>query len=235
MKYAGLKEWFDNLKKVNKGNDSLVKELNKFNDMFDLKVLNPKQILDFKAFLNGIIDEKFGSITNVKLPKISLVAGTNKMELKRIVENVTIEPFKQEKARREAVDLVKNTVEGFKQHLQIKIMKQPCFDIPRADGKIWESTAIKPTKKQEKLRIRYEAILELDNMIANKDSLDDKDKQEIKKTLDICRNNKLGWSERPFFQQLTDVLSFGFKALYRTLISKEKELEKKVEQSLKPR
>jgi len=91
------------------------------------------------------------------------------------------------------------------------------------------------TPKQDKTRKRYEAILLLDKRIRNKLILDDIDILSAKDALNMCITNRPDWSERPFLQRLTDVLSFGFKPLFRFFTSKETELEEKLDQQLKPR
>ena len=100
---------------------------------------------------------------------------------------------------------------------------------------ITEPSAEKNTPVQEKLKKRFGAINELNNRIKDKPNLNDEDIKKAKKALKTCLNNKPEWSERPFLQKLTDVLSIGFKPLYRAFFSKEKELEKKLENDLSPK
>ena len=90
------------------------------------------------------------------------------------------------------------------------------------------SVSHEKTTKRGKLEKRYIAISKLNKDIKDKDFLDDNDIKNAKDALSICLDNKPNWSERSFLQKLTDVLSMGFKPLYRAFFSKEKELEKKL-------
>lgn len=128
---------------------------------------------------------------------------------------------------------IKTTVSELKDHLKNKIDREGAYIFDNKGHPIASSPEI--SSKNKKLATRYNAIFELDRRIKDKNILDPDDLQEAKNTLNVCLSNKPGWSERPLLQKLTDVLSFGFKALYRAFTSKEKELEDKVDQSLKPR
>ena len=68
--------------------------------------------------------------------------------------------------------------------------------------------------------------------IKDKESLTASDMKFAKEQIKKCLDNKPDWTERPFLQKLTDVLSFGIKPLYRAFFSKEKELQKTMEQSI---
>lgn len=128
---------------------------------------------------------------------------------------------------------IKTTVSELKNHLENKIGKEMAFIID-GEGNLVELSS-KITPKNEKLAMRYKAIFELDKTIKDKSNLSAEDIEKAKKALKTCLNNKPEWSERPFLQKLTDVLSIGFKPLYRAFFSKEKELEKKLENDLSPK
>lgn len=86
------------------------------------------------------------------------------------------------------------------------------------------------TSNQDKLIERYKAITKLNNLFIqraiDKDPLSEADFTQAKDALVFCLNNKPDWSERPFLQKLTDILSLGLKPLYRTFFSTEGKAEK---------
>lgn len=86
---------------------------------------------------------------------------------------------------------------------------------------------------QEKLITRYNTILDLDKTIG-KPHLNPADIRYSKKAILACAANKPYWTERPFFQQLTDFLSLGARLLCRTFFSKEPKLQKTIENTIKP-
>ncbi len=80
---------------------------------------------------------------------------------------------------------------------------------------------------------RYQAVLDLEERIKDKNSLTAKDMKFAKEQIKKCLDNNPDWTERPFLQKLIDVLIFGIKPLYQAFFSKEKELQKTMEQSIK--
>lgn len=128
---------------------------------------------------------------------------------------------------------LKITVHEYKDYLQNEIKKEDCFTINDA-GQVVPSN-VEMNIYQEKLYNRYEAIWELDKKIRDKTPLDDNDIKMARKKVSECLSNKPNWSERPFLQKFTDILSMGFKPLYRAFISEESNMEKELSHSLKPR
>ncbi|KTD53775.1 hypothetical protein Lsan_4185 [Legionella santicrucis] len=82
--------------------------------------------------------------------------------------------------------------------------------------------------------------LEIKNLInknggyihSEKPAFTEDDKKNITNALEVCITNQPAWSERPYLQRLTDILSFGFKMLYREFCSKEDNLHNKLESRL---
>lgn len=97
--------------------------------------------------------------------------------------------------------------------------------------KIKENTDESSSSEKQKLEAKRSAISGLYSHIKEKKSLETTDKERVKFGLSACLKMS-DWSERPFLQRLTDVLSFGFKPLYRAFFSKESLLEKELSQSL---
>lgn len=116
-----------------------------------------------------------------------------------------------------------DAVSFYKNHLESKL-EENGIKIPLSGDLSTEASPI-----IQKLIIRYESILQLESRLENKEYLTLDDKKFAKQQVKKCLNNTPYWSERPFLQKLTDVLSLGMTALYRSIISKEKELEKAME------
>ncbi|MFA5960873.1 MAG: hypothetical protein WC785_10200 [Tatlockia sp.] len=88
------------------------------------------------------------------------------------------------------------------------------------------------TSKQEKMINRYTAVVNLEETLKNKKTMRDEDVVAAKETLTTCLNNKPDWSERPFLQRFTDLLSAGLKPLYRSFFSKESQFQKEIDETL---
>lgn len=88
------------------------------------------------------------------------------------------------------------------------------------------------TSKQDKLIARYTAITKLNDLFIQKAEnnapIEEADLSQAKETLKFCFENKPDWSERPFLQKLTDILSLGLKVLHRSFFSKENKAEKEL-------
>lgn len=120
---------------------------------------------------------------------------------------------------------IKKTVEGYQALLLAKITSAGVRVYP--DGTM--STLSKDMPKTVQLLInRYQAITELHDHIKDKKMLTAEDLATAKNSFTKCKNNHPGWSERTFVQKLTDILSLGFKPLYRTLFSQEARLSKEI-------
>lgn len=85
-----------------------------------------------------------------------------------------------------------------------------------------------------KLITRYNAINDLDKKIRDIPNLDKEDLEFAKNAIKTCLSNKPDWSERPFLDKLTDVLSFGLKPLYRVFFSKEKNFQESIDHAVNP-
>lgn len=127
---------------------------------------------------------------------------------------------------------IKTTVSEYRLHLEGKMKGEGCFTFSE-DGSITANEAL--TTKQQKLMTRYVAMRDLDESIKGKTTLDEKDIETARDALRTCLDNKPDWSERPFLQKLTDVLSLGFKALFRAFNSREAGMEKDLEQLVSKR
>ena len=84
----------------------------------------------------------------------------------------------------------------------------------------------------KKMLTRYQNISDLAATLASKKTLNHSDIKLATNKIITCLNNKPDWSERPFLQKLTDVLSLGIKPLYRAFFSKEKTLQKDMLQTI---
>lgn len=124
---------------------------------------------------------------------------------------------------------LKATVSEFRQHLEKKAQQEGCL---RSEGDKSNQKDDSRSPKQKKLMMRYEAMQKLDETIKEKPILSETDVQQAKAALQTCMNNKPDWSERPFLQKLTDLLSLGFKALYRAYCSREREMEESLGRKL---
>jgi hypothetical protein len=130
--------------------------------------------------------------------------------------------LKNEKEREKEIEnKIKETISAYHLFLQAKM------------DALDNDDSNKSTAYYMKLQTRLAAIKELNTRIENKESLEEADIKQVKSTLQTCLSNKPDWSERPFLQILTDILSFGFKPLYRFFNSREKDFESELSQSVK--
>lgn len=106
----------------------------------------------------------------------------------------------------------------YRDHLQTKIDKA---------GLTNDSDLI--SSSQADLLIRYNALNDFLNLYKYDSNVQNNMKQTGSDVLKICLNHHPDWSERPFLQKFTDVLSFGFKPLYRAYFSPEVRLASKLE------
>lgn len=125
--------------------------------------------------------------------------------------------------------VLKDNIPTYKSHLENKLKENGVVIPPPKEMHDAPPTIIK------KLVTRYQAVSDIENRIKDKESLNEIDMKFVKEKIKICLDHKPDWSERPFLQKLTDVLSFGIKPLYRAFFSKEKELQKTLEQSITPK
>ena len=127
-----------------------------------------------------------------------------------------------------AQDVLRATVPAYRDHLKAKLIENGV--------NLDTIKEIQPgtLPRIQKLINRYNAIVTLDIKIKDKVYITLDDIEYAKTTVTTCLKNKPTWSERPFLQQLTDVLSLGLKFLYREFFSKEKDFQKKMEQAVNP-
>ncbi len=131
------------------------------------------------------------------------------------------------------VEILKEVVSDYEAHLAKKI-EELNFLISKEEGVISISNLNKEdiTPAQQKLLNRYQAIAAFNEKMKDTRSINESTFSEAQDVFITCLKNKPDWSERPFLQRLTDVLSVGFKPLYRAFFSKEAQLEKKIEHIL---
>ena len=114
---------------------------------------------------------------------------------------------------------IKSTIEEYYKHLGDKLS---------AEGITAQDKSFEYSPKQNKLIARYKAIQNVHNNIKNNTELTSDEINSVKEAVEECINNRPDWSERPFLQKLTDVLSLGLKPLYRAFLSKEAILQNKL-------
>lgn len=114
---------------------------------------------------------------------------------------------------------IKSTIKEYYEYLNTKIAAER-MDSSKNDN------AYSP--QQQKLLDRYSIINSLHDNIKNKDLLSSSEFKEVKEGVLACINKRPDWLERPFLQKLTDVLSLGFKPLYRAFFSTEVQLQNKL-------
>lgn len=125
--------------------------------------------------------------------------------------------IKEKKEKKEIIE----TLQEYKEHLQEKAIKKGLnFDSKGESLELPENLS----GYQLKLKERYDAIKEACQIATSSEgnTLNSEDKEKIKKCFKKCTENRPDWSERPFLQKLTDVLSFGMKPLFRGFFSNEK-------------
>ena len=126
---------------------------------------------------------------------------------------------------------LKDVAKNYQSHLENKL-KEKGFNIPLKDM----PEDISPITKR--LITRYKTVLELNQKINDKENWNKHDVDFAKDKIKICLDNTPDWSERPYVQKLTDILTLGLKALFRSFFSKERALQNTLEQSIetpKPR
>jgi hypothetical protein len=232
MDYHTVQTWFKALKEANPNYN----ELDKFDALFDLKKYRDDELLDqFKNLLIDILSES----VDLKTPE-----GFNIKDFFNPEHPYQFWTTKEEadENKKEFASTIKTIVKNLEAHLANKMQKEgfvPTYENDLSDESFVNlSDSEEYTPAQRKLITRYDAIFKLNKQIGHKSNLDESDIQTAKVALDTCLKNKPDWSERPFLQQLTDILSFGFKALYRAFFSNESKLEEKLDKSLsspKPR
>jgi hypothetical protein len=126
---------------------------------------------------------------------------------------------------------LKAVVKELKDHLEQKLRNED-LNVPTDRENITTTDGKSVTIKQQKLINRYTAISTLHDQIKDKTNMADSDKEDAKTVLKTCLDNRPEWSERRFLQQLTDMLSVGFKALYRAFFSKETTLGNEIQEIL---
>lgn len=84
----------------------------------------------------------------------------------------------------------------------------------------------------EKMINRYHVIASLHSHFKDKTDFSEEDITFAKRGLKICLNNEPSWFERPFLQQLLDILSLGTTAFYRAFFSTERKLKEDIGESL---
>lgn len=178
--------------------------------------INPILLDTFKDHPQALNLHKINAIDNAYKPtKQAWAALHGRME---IVANAT-------KAYN-VMNVLTNTLPAYKDHLENKL-KENGVGIPPPKEMPEETSSM-----VKKMVTRYQAVLDLGEKIKDKESLTAGDMKFAKEQINKCLNNRPDWSERPFLQKLTDVLSIGIKPLYRAFFSKEKELQKTMEQSI---
>lgn len=133
------------------------------------------------------------------------------------------------KAQHHTMLVLKENIHAYKEHLVSKLAERGVEFIPPLE-RISENT---PPILQKMIQ-RYHAISNIEHSIRNKQSLSKTDMDFAKTQVKTCLENKPDWSERPFLQKLTDVLSLGMKPLYRAYFSKEKDMQSAIEQVIEP-
>ena len=114
---------------------------------------------------------------------------------------------------------IKSTIEEYYKHLSDKLL---------AEGITAQDNTSEYSPKQIKLNARYRCIKTVHNSIKDNTKFTPDEINSVKKAVGECINNRPDWSERPFLQKLTDVLSLGLKPLYRAFLSKEAILQNKL-------
>ena len=140
-----------------------------------------------------------------------------KMELRPLTTDSTA-------SKKIKIEGLRRAIDDYLNHLGMKLESQGM------NSNFTTSSKQPYSPKQVKLNKRYQAISELLSKIPP-DMNDLYEPNQIKAAKDavaICCENKPSWSERPFLQKLTDVLTLGFKPLYRAYFSKEALFQKKI-------
>jgi hypothetical protein len=188
---------------------------------------------DFEAVIPSFVEE-FQDYQN-ELQKIAQIEEKFTFEviineapwagLYRVLESVK-EQLAAESTNKRVLSVLNDTVPKYRDHLQKKLLNSG--GIPDRHEAIPEDVSL--TRK--KLVTRYRAIQDLENLIQNKASLTPDDVTSAKQHVQTCCDNKPDWFERDFLKKFTDVLSLGLKPIYRAFFSKEKALDKTLDNTL---
>ncbi|ARB92656.1 hypothetical protein [Legionella longbeachae] len=177
----------------------------------------------------------------VKIDKINeLYGGMNEVAFITLDMYQTIDTVKHEVERDATLGVVrkairdadiKSIIKDYKEHLKGKLEQEGLKKTPEGDIVTLNNEKVF-TPKQQKLINRYNAISGVNADFESKKELSEVEISTAKKALQTCLENKPEWSERPFLQKLTDVLSIGFKPLYRAFFSKESKMEEQLDKQL---
>ncbi|MBA2657347.1 MAG: hypothetical protein H0U70_10285 [Tatlockia sp.] len=241
MEYKVISAWYEAVRDANPDHE----ELKKFQDLFDLKKskleLDELGLFDkFTLFLTqASADEDLEIPEEISRPS-TFFDNYSASKFWSSKEDTQEESNLSQKSSSPSTDVVsikiKTIVNNLKDHLASKLEKEHLIAADSSDpGEESFSGSLsseKLTAKQDKLLKRYDAIFKLSKRLESKSSFEESDMKATKDALQTCLSNKPDWSERPFLQQLTDICSLGFKALYRAYFSEESKLEKKLENTL---
>lgn len=123
---------------------------------------------------------------------------------------------------------LKFVINNYLLHLEKKLKDNEISFTPGQPLSTEEVTS--PIKR--KLITRYNVIVNLDKTLGHNTIKEDIESAKL--ALKECTENKPDWSERPWLQMLTDVLSMGLKPLWRAFNSKETEHEKTLQETIEP-